>query len=358
MPEGAHQDASPLPVVDGRPIARLLIVKLSSLGDVVHALPVASALRVRYPTLHLTWAVEARCAPLVHQQGVVDRVIEFPRLEWGAVDRAWPAALRSPLAALRAVGCDAVLDLQGLLKSAVLARAAGAPLRLGVAPQREGARLLVRPLPSLDGRRHAVERYLAAAHYLGAVGQPVRFGLRVDAAADAAVARRLAAAGIDGGERLLVVNPSASRRAKMWPLARWAAVIAALAEAGPVVLVGSEEQRAAHATLRSARVALDLTGTTSLFELTALLARSALHLAPDTGSLHLAAALGRPVIGVYGPTATWGLGPWGQPDNALSGAAACGAWCPRPCLHRRRCLDAVTPEAVVARARSVLASSG
>ena len=353
MPQVA---APPLPVVDGRPIARLLIVKLSSLGDVVHALPVAAALRSRFPALHLTWAVEARCAPLVHQQGVVDAVIELPRLEWGAFGGAWLAAMRAPLAAIRAARCDAVLDLQGLLKSALLALAAGAPVRLGVAPQREGAQLVVRAVPSREGRAHVVEQYLAAARYLGAEAEPVRFGLRVDAVADAAIGRRLASAGIDAGRPLLVVNPSPSRRAKRWPLRHWVEAIRALSADGTVVLVGGPEHRAAHARLGDAGgVALDLTGATNLLELTALLARAAVHLAPDTGSLHLAAALGRPAIGIYGPTPTWRLGPWGQPDNALSGAAACGVGCPRLCW-RRRCLDAVTPAAVIERTRQVLAA--
>ena len=356
MSDVARRIATPLPVVDGRPIARLLIVKLSSLGDVVQALPVATALREAFPALHLSWAVEARCAPLLHQQGVVDRVIEFPRLEWAAVDRHWPAALRAPLAAVRRAGCDAVLDLQGLLKSALLALAAGAPLRLGVPPQREGARFVARAVPMPAGRHHMVDTYLAAARALGAAPGAVRFGLRVDAAAAAAVTRRLEAAGIAETARLIVVHPSASRVAKAWALERWAAVIAALAGDGAVVLVGGAEHRADHAALQAAGgVALDLTGATTLLELTALLARAALHLAPDTGTLHLAAALGRPAIGVYGPTPPWRLGPWGQPDNALAGAASCATTCPRFCPHRRRCLDAVTPAAVITRARQVLA---
>jgi lipopolysaccharide heptosyltransferase I len=353
---GREPSTTNLPVVDGRRVRRLLIVKLSSLGDVVHALPAVAALRARFPALHLTWAVEARFAPLVRLQGAVDGVVELPRLDWGAPGRAWWAAVRRALGELHAVRADAVLDLQGLLKSAMLALAARAPLRLGVAPQREGARLVARPVPLPSGRRHVVETHLAAAAWLGAAATPVRFGLRVDPAAGAAVARRLAAAGL-GGAPLIVVNPSASRPGKRWPAAHWATVIDGLRRDGAVVVVGGREQRTAHAALvAGGGAALDLTGETSLPELAALLARASLHLAADTGSLHLAAALGRAVVGVYGPTPTWRLGPWGQPQAALSGAAACGATCPRLCLSRRRCLAAVTPAAVLAHARRVLAS--
>lgn len=351
---GRAEPPSELPRVDGRTVRRLLIVKLSSLGDVVHALPAATALRARFPALHLTWAVEARFAPLVRLQGAADQVVELPRLDWSAPGRGWWMALRGALDELRGARADAVLDLQGLAKSAALALVSRAPLRYGVAPQREGSRLVARPVPVPAGRRHVVETHLAAAAWLGAAETPVRFGLRADPAAAVGVAGRLAAAGL-GGAPLVVVNPSASRPGKTWPAPHWAAVIGALRRDAAVVVVGGGEQRAAHAALAACGAALDLTGTTSLPELAALLARADLHLAADTGSLHLAAALGRPVLGIYGPTPAGRLGPWGQPQAALSGAASCGVTCPRLCLSRRRCLAAVTPAAVLARARAILA---
>lgn len=338
---------------------RVLIIKLSSLGDVAQALPVASALRKRFPELRVTWAVEERCAALLHGHAGVDRVITFPSLSWGAVGRGWTAACARALRAVRAERYDVALDLQGLLKSSVVALWSRAPVRLGVTPQREGAALVSRAVAVRVGRCHSVDRYLDAAAFLGASRQPVRFGLVVQPTARASLGQLLRQHGAAAADPLIVIAPSPSRRAKAWPDDRWPAVIDAMADEGTVVLVGSAAQRRRHQALaaRARRPPIDLTGATSVAELVALLDASALHIAPDTGTLHVAAALGRPVLGLFGPTPPWRLGPYGQRDSALHREDACGVTCPRICMSRRRCLRVIGAEEVVARARAALAHS-
>src|SRR4030095_13606030 len=194
-----------------RAMRRVLIIKLSSLGDVAQALPVASALRKRFPELRVTWAVEERCAALVHGHAGVDRVITIPSLSWGAVGRGWSAACARALRAVRAERYDVALDLQGLLKSSVVALWSRAPVRLGVTPQREGAALVSRAVAVRVGRCHSVDRYLDAAAFLCASRQPVRFGLVVQPTARASLGQLLRQHGAAAADPLIVIAPSPSR---------------------------------------------------------------------------------------------------------------------------------------------------
>ena len=187
------------------PPARVLIIKLSSIGDVVHALPVAGALRQRYPSVRITWAVEDWCAPLVEDHPAVDRLIRFPKITW-ADPRRWLTAFRLATGELRAETYDAVLDLQGLLRSACLARLADSPLRIARWGQREGAHLVSYGVPLPLGTVHAVEEYLQLACFLGASARPVDFNLPVGRDAKTTVARLLTSAGVPGDLPLIVIE--------------------------------------------------------------------------------------------------------------------------------------------------------
>jgi heptosyltransferase-1 len=336
---------------------RILIIKLSSIGDIVHALPVATALRRQFPALRVTWAVEAPHAVLVHRHPAIDRVVTFPPLRWGRVGPEWTRKLRAALRALAEESYDVALDLQGLLKSSFVALASRAPVRLGLPRQREGAALVSRAVPLRDQKRHAVDRYLECAAFLGAATSPVDFALAAEPSSVASLNRILQRKGIENGARLIVINPSASRRWKAWPPAAWAKAADGLADEGRVLLIGGAEHGRRHREVvdRARTAVVDLTGATTLGEAVALLARCAVHVGPDTGTLHIAAALGRPVVGIYGPTLPAELGPYGQLDLALHRPGACGAGCPQWCMHRRRCLRAITPDEVIARVRSALA---
>jgi lipopolysaccharide heptosyltransferase I len=337
---------------DPERLRRLLVVKMSSLGDVVHALPVAAAVKHRWPGLRLTWAVEEPTAQLLRGHPSIDRVVALPPLRWRVPDRAWLRGLGGAIAELRREPYDVALDLQGLLKSALVSLLSRAALRVGREGQREGAQLVSHGLPRPRGRQHVVDSYLDCAAALGAAARPASFDLPVDAAAARAVERLLEASGIAAGEPLIVVNPSSSDPRRTWPGETWAAAIAGLATAGRVVLVGDRSQRSRHARIAALapRGILDLTGKTSLGELVALLARSALHVAPDTGSLHVAAALGRPAVGLFGPTRAWRKGPYGQLEWVVSQSDLCAPTCPRRCPGERRCLAAVEPAELVAQA--------
>lgn len=347
----------PTPII-AAPIRSLLIVKLSSIGDVVQALPVASALKRRFPAMRISWAAESWTADLLARHPAIDRVIVFPRMALAPAAtalRSWFAGLGGAVRTLRSERYDVVLDLQGLFKSSMVALLSGGRVRLGIDGQREGSNLFARALPTRAPGRHAVREYLAAAEALGADGEPVDFGLQVKPAARIAVDQLLAPCKLPALP-LIVVNASASARRKRWPDACWVELLDLLGDRARVVLVGGRDQGIRHRAIARAarRPPVDLTGRTSLDELVALLARCDLHVAPDTGSAHIAAALRKPVVGIYGPTPAWRLGPYGQADRLVDAGRLCGRSCARFCLYQFRCLRSIPASAVFAKAAMAL----
>jgi lipopolysaccharide heptosyltransferase I len=348
----------PPPPIDGSRFERVLIVKLSSIGDVVHALPAATALKRMNPALRITWTAEAAAAPIVAGHPAVDRLVVFPTLvALPSRPVVWARQVRAAIRDLRSEPYDITIDLQGLARSAAISVLSRAPLKIARVGQREGAHLVSRGIALPEERLHAVEEYLHVVRALGAPSDAAAFALRPSAAAVAAIDRLLAAHGVAHNAPLIVINPSPSQRWKQWPLDRWVRVVGALRDSGAIVIVGARERAAVHGRFaRHLRHGIvDLTGQTTLAELVALLGRATLHLAPDTGTLHIAAALVTPVVAVYGPTRPWRLGPYGQPEAVVYGGDRCGRGCPAYCVWRRRCLRGIAADDVIERARSVLA---
>ena len=336
----------------------LLIIKLSSIGDVVQALPVATALKRQFPLTRISWAAESWTAALLTEHPAIDRVIIFPRMAFASVStafRAWFGQLIRAARVLRSESYDVSLDLQGLFKSSMVAVLSGGKSKLGIEGQREGSNLFSRALHTKAPGRHAVEEYLAAAEALGAGGRPADFGLQVKTAARISVEQMLAPLKLPSLP-LIVVNASASARRKSWPDARWIELLDLLGDYASVMLVGGQEQCRRHNAIARAarRHPVDLTGRTSLDQLVALLSRCDLHVAPDTGSAHIAAALGKPVVGIYGPTPAWRLGPYGQSDLLVDAGPLCGRSCARFCVHNFRCLRSIPASAVFEKVAAVI----
>lgn len=334
----------------------MLIVKLSSIGDVVHALPVATALKRASPRTRISWAVESWTAPLVCGHPAIDRVVVFPPMTGRAIGPGGARAFRRALQDLRAEPFDAILDLQGLARSALISRMARGHVRLARQGQREGAHLVSRAVPLPAPPAHAVDEYLALARFLGAAPEPVRFDLPVRSGAVVSVEDLLHRHGISRADPILVVAPSTAKGWRRWPPERWATVIDWLAGEGSVVLSGRADQRRYHdAILERTRTRVAcLTGETTLEELVALLSVARLLVAPDTGSVHIAAALGTPVVALFGPTPAWRLAPYGQAHLVVDHHDRCGRGCPAYCVHGRRCVMATTAEEVCGRARVAL----
>jgi heptosyltransferase I len=331
---------------------RILLVKLSSFGDVLHALPTLAALRSAYPQAHITWLVEAAYAPLLAGHPALDEIWEAPRLHLGERGAANRARLRRLLRLIRAQSFDLVLDLQGLLKSALWVALAQSPRKLGYDRTRELSYLaLSERVPPYDPEAHAVQRYLNLAHYLGAPVGESQFHLAFDAGVN------IAGLIPEENERpLVVLHPGARWASKLWRPASWAQLADWLEQQGFLVaLTGSraDEPLVSEIIKSTPAPVLNLAGSTSLAQLAAILRKTRLAVTTDTGALHLAAALGTPVVALFGPTAPWRTGPFGQGHQIVRLDLACSPCYKRHC-RQPRCLTDLTPEMVMAACEKIL----
>lgn len=337
---------------------RVLIVKLSALGDVVQSLPVAMAIHTQRPDAQVDWLVEKPSAPLLSGHPALNRILVSPRHEITQGDGNIFTALTGFGRELRSVTYDAVLDLQGLMKSAMLVALCKAERKIGFKGGKEplAAWPLNERLDPYDPDRHALERYLDLLEPLGLM-RPAhpQFGLEPSedalARVDQLVGQRVQ------GEPLVVLHPVAKWESKLWPLAHWAELARGLFGLGlRLVLSGSKDDRSVTRAIASAAGVdiIDLAGRMSLHDLTALLDRADLLVSTDTGVMHLGAAMGCQVVALFGPTAHWRTGPYGQGHRVVRLDMNCA-----PCFKREcddpRCLGELIPELVLAQARDALA---
>jgi len=295
---------------------RLLIVRLGSLGDIVHALPAVASLRAAFPKARMDWLVEARWQELIELNPDLTNVLSVDTRGWrrrllsGATWRSLAAVRRT----LRGAGYDLALDLQGLYKSAGFAWLSGAPRRIGfdagVAKEAGAAWFYTeRVRPPAGG--HVIEMNLALAKAAGATEAHLRFPLPTRPEDEAAVEELLR--GHHLGE-FVVLSPGGGWGSKCWPIERYAALHNILGrERGwrTVVNAAPGEEHLVREFQAQARVSRPVHFSLRLRQLVALLKRARLVVSGDTGPLHLAAALGTPVVGLFGPTDPVRNGPRG-----------------------------------------------
>jgi heptosyltransferase I len=322
---------------------RILIIKPSSLGDVVHALPVLHLLRRRFPRGHIAWLVAPYCAGLIEGLPDLNETILFDRRRLG---RAWrsPAALRDLLALkrkLRSSRFDLVLDLQGLLRSAWLTWQTRAPLRVGFANARELAPLAyTHRVPIETMEQHAVDRYLKTLAATGLPTAPVEFHFPVTDAARAAIDEM-----IPPGTRYAVLMPGTNWATKRWPAERFGQLVQPLRDRHGLtsVIAGGPD---AAALAHQIPGATNLAGKTNLPQLVALLERAEIVIANDSGPLHIAAALGKPLVALFGPTNPVRTGPYQHNDGVVHLDIPCSPCYSRTCSHTS-CLNWLQPDPVL-----------
>ena len=317
-------------------MTRILIVRLGALGDIVHAIPVAAALRRAFPTARIDWLVSSKHREILDLVPVVDQRIAVN--DRGGADRSG-VSLISAVARLRRERYDVALDLQGLIKSAIIARAAGARRVVGFAARylREpAARFFYTDVHDPGGEgafarsetRHIVEINLGILGLLGVEAAPPEFPL---ARVESSVARHLRD---EAGGRYALLNPGAAWPNKRWPPERFAEVAAALRDRRglkSVVLWGPGEQELANSVVSNAGGAAVAAPRTTIADVVEIARGASVTVSGDTGPTHIAAAVGTPIVGLYGPTRPERNGPWIADDIAISRAAIC------QCHHLRRC---------------------
>jgi lipopolysaccharide heptosyltransferase I len=287
---------------------RFLLFRMSALGDIVHALPAAAALRDTFPGARIDWLVDAKWARVLEGNSSITEVISLD----GRSAQAISAAIRK----LRAAKYSCAIDFQGLYRSALLGLASGAPRRIGFqgsyARERLAALLYSERVNPVGA--HKVEHNLTLVEHAGARKLPPRFPLAIHAQDEECITRELSARGIGD---FFVLNPGGGWRSKCWPAARYGELHRALAERHGwrgVVTFGPGEEDLAGEVIQSAGNASPAAIAIGLGPLLALLRRAKFVVSADTGPLHLAAALGAPVVGLYGPTDPARNGPYSQHD--------------------------------------------
>ena len=293
---------------------RFLISRLSSLGDVVHSLPAAVALRNTYPECEIVWCVDKRFAGIVDLCGAVDRVVR------------WPQNRSDRRQLLQEIGSfDVAFDLQGLLKSALIVAGAKASRKLGYHLQREGSWLFTQRIAPDPTSFHVTDQYVDVVRAAGAKADRAEFMLE-PREADVEKAREL----VRSADRLVVCNAGAGWASKRWPAKHFASLVTSMKSHGlQVAFIGAEPDRPVFEAVVDAGAGdvLDLVGKTSVADLVALVSVADAHVGGDTGSSHIAAALGKPAIGLYSATRPERTCPYGQRGNTLydpSGLAAIG----------------------------------
>jgi lipopolysaccharide heptosyltransferase I len=331
------------PLTDLKP-ERIAIIKPSALGDIVHALPVLTALRRRFPDAHITWIVNRSYEPLLRDHPDLDATLAFDRgvLKKGVVSTAMTAIRFAQ--SLRDGKFDLAIDLQGLFRSGLMTFATGAARRVGLSTAREGAAHFysdVIPTPALN-EGHAVDRCWRAAEAFGAGEGKKEFRVPVDPAARIWVAEQLA-----GCERPWLGFAIGARwQTKRWPPEHFAALARAAQErcGGTAVFVGTaDEAPLADDAIRQLNgPAVNLSGRTALRQLVAVLAEADVVFANDSGPLHIAAALGRPVVAPYTCTEIRLHGPYGARGTVATTVSCRGSYV-RTCDHLS-CMAELTPD--------------
>lgn len=311
---------------------RLLVVRLGAMGDILHALPAVTALRRAHPGWVIDWVVEPKWRALLAAEGsagrdtgksaamqpIIDNLHFASTKEWRhkPLTRSTLQAILTLRKRLRTGSYDVVLDLQGSIRSAVLSRMAGCRRRIGEAEPRERAAGWFFTERIATHGAHVIEQDLElAAAVAGDDLKPFRPWIPMDSTAEAWAESILPAS---GGPPAVLVNPGAGWGAKRWPVERYIIVAQGLMERGFRILVntGPGEEPLAEAIVRETGGEATVLGG-SLERLIAVTRRVDLAIAGDTGPLHLACALGRPVVGIYGPTDPSRNGPFGTQFRVL-----------------------------------------
>lgn len=341
---------------------KILIVKTSAIGDVLHTLPALAVLKKKYPTAQISWLVEEAAAPVVLGHPDLHQVIVSPRKQWikNVKEGHWLRTGREFMAFiqhLRKVKYDLLIDFQGLLKSSLLIACCRAQRKVGFGrgmAHAEGSYLfLTERVPPVDMDIHAVDRELLLLEGLGISSDTVDISLSVAAEKCKAATELLVAAGADLDRPVIAINPMTTWPSKHWTSSGFADLAEVLAKRGlTVVFTGGPGD---HGPIQEILAGLQpglvisIAGQTDLMTLAAVYRLARLVISTDTGPMHLAASVHTPVVALFGPTAPWRTGPYGNIHKVVRKDLACS-----PCLKRdcrfgsTECMHAISVDDVLA----------
>jgi lipopolysaccharide heptosyltransferase I len=341
----------------------ILIVKTSAIGDVTHTMPALTCLRKHFPEAHITWLVEEAASDLITGHRAVDRVLVAKRQKWVKEFRngAWLSTIkkvRGFVKQLREREYDLVIDFQGLLKSGIWVWLSRGKNRVGFGKGMQHSEcsylFLNTKVPAVDMETHALDRELLLLKAIGIPCTEIQYDFPITPLHQQKVDQLLDFAGFQQNkQQLIAINPQTTWETKLWYNDRFAEVADKLAAEGVfVVFTGSAADTKVVLGIqeRMSHTSLDLTGKSSLKELAALYERADLVISTDTGPMHIAAAVGTPLVALFGPTAPWRTGPHGEGHRVQRQELPCSPCFKRQCpldKEKKKCMEAITVSQVV-----------
>lgn len=336
---------------------KILILKPSSLGDVVQALPVLRLLKLQWPQAEIFWWVDSALAPLLEGDPDLSGVIRFERRRW-ARPHNWPEMFRS-VRWTRAQNFDLVIDLQCLARSGAFAWLARGKFLAGLDEAREGARAFYDlAVPRASFHTHAIDWYLSVLPWLDVPTQRPFTWLP----ARPEIAARVRSKWRTDGSRWIAIQPGARWENKRWPAPFFAELVHRLAGQFPAArfaILGSDDDKSLGKIVAGGAPdrCLNLCGATTLPEMVEWIRLCDLMVTNDTGPMHVAAALGRPLVALFGPTEPRRTGPYGQLKNVLRIELPCSP-CLKSVCHFEKpnaCLQTISPDMVLSKINAVAA---
>jgi heptosyltransferase-1 len=367
--------------------SRILLIKPSALGDVVHTIPVLVKLRARYPHARIDWLITPENAEIVRCHPALSNVVLFARRDFSKRGHRWRAFLSffDLLKQIRRAKYDLVIDMHGQVRSAFFSLISGARVRIGFdRPVKRGLTISAEhdlknipnhgwrgaregswiaythriPIPTLDV--HAIDRYLWVAPLLGLDDNPPDITIHISPQTIRNVNRLLEEHGVPASKPLVVLVPGTIWETKHWTIDGFAGVARQFLQDGfAVALAGTaRDQPRCRQIAAAAPGTCDLSGKTTPADLAALIRRAEVAVTNDSGSMHVAASLGKPMVSVFGPTNPVHIGPYQRPESVVRVDLPCS-----PCNYRRlsqcpfghACMKQVTSAMVVERVRRILA---
>ena len=312
----------------------------------IHTLPVAQLLKERFPYARITWVAEKSMAPLLNHHPSIDQLLLVDTKKWRKrifSPNAWKE-IYSFLRYIRSQEFDVALDFQGLFKSAILARFTGAGRRIGMArsdrKEKWSSVLLNEFSRATAGKTHIIEKNLALLESIGipSENRPLHFHIHPDEEAELYVEQELKKLEVD---QFVLINPGGGWITKLWDEDKFAQLIDLIyndLHIPSLVLWGPGERHIADRIARKCITPAMISFSTNLSELISLTRRSRLLVSGDSGPLHLASALGLPVVGLYGPTDPLRNGPWNPNDSACTIKYECSPCYLRVCPIGIQCM--------------------
>lgn len=338
---------------------KILIVRLSAIGDVIHSTPVLHSLRRKFPDAHIAWAVEDKASAIIINNPLIDEVFVFPKQRWKkrGFNIKNLSEYFSVIKKIRERNFDIAIDLQELFKSGIITFLSGAKRRIAHAGTREAAEIFVNEkLPAhdnFDPNKLITERYLESAAYLGAPTDEIKFSLPpVNLETKNRIDKLLE--NINPDKEIIIFSPATIWHSKHWLEEYWTELLDSLAPDYNIIFTGTQNDNELIEKITSKAKTSDyisLAGKTDLFELIELFNRAKYIVAPDTGPAHIANATQNPgIVMLFGSTGFKRTPPIGEKHIALSTELSCQPCFKRKCprtQNKMQCMKELTPDKVL-----------